>query len=494
MPATSRAFRRRARLFCWLSATGLAIAGVAGAGSAGADGPAGPPTFNYSSAATAIGVQIAMQRNPDFSSLPDPFDVETPDSEAQLDSFGTSTADGHIGNLNGLGGVPGLICLAAGAATCAQIPVGQLTGGLIPSFPPPDPLDAHATYPAVQSATAPVIGTKAAQASFDSAGFSLGAAAAKATATQYATTTQVADQNLGIAGAISIGSATTSTSQVATADSLTTVATAKVSDIALGGTLLTIGSMKSTTTVVSAPGKPSTDTTSTVLADVKAAGLPATIDASGVHIDKNNLPANVVALVQKLVNQVLSTAGIKLSLGQVKSTNGDSGHTVSVAGLLITFDRTVKGTPPITIAPPAGVPCPPQLAALPLDPCSGVSLSLDGVYHGQIGLGQVGVVSMAQPGGIISTVPTPGSTSPSTSPTSDTGVGPLGGPPPPTAPTIISTNPATGPGPVIAPGQRAVADQLKDVSNRLKWFFPLLAMGLLALLARFRTPSRLPQA
>lgn len=498
MTATSLALRRRGRSLAWLVAVGMAIAGIAGAGSAGADGPPAPPAYTFSTAATAIGIQIALQQNPELSSLPDPFDVRTPEADGELDSFGTSQADGHIGNLNGLGGIPGLICLLAGAAACAQIPISSLTGGLIQSFPPPDPLDAHAVYPASPTAKAPVIGTHAAQASFDSSGFSLGAATASSTAQQYHTAATVNDQNVGIAGALSIGSATASTTQTATAGAVTTTASTAVSDIDLGGKLLSIGTMKSTTAVVSKPGKPSTDTTSTVFSNVKALGLPATIDHSGIHIAGKALPGNLVSVAQKLVNQILGKAGIHLSIAEAKSSNNDTGHIVKASGLTLTFDHTVTGVRPITIAPPTGIPCPPQLAALPIDPCAGVSLSLDAAYHGVVALGQIGVVSRADRGGSTVTVPTPTTSTPATGPTSGSGpgVGPGTGVPSgpiPSGPGVETTSPPGGSQPPVIAGQQAeAADQLAGASHRLLWFFPLLFVSVLAILGRFRTPARLP--
>lgn len=493
MTATSLALRRRGRVLAWLAAVGMAIAGVAGAGSAGADNPPAPPAYNFSTDATAIGIQVAFQQNPELSSLPDPFDVRTPEADGELDSFGTSQADGHIANLNGLGGIPGLICLLAGAAACAEIPIGTLTGGLIQSFPPPDPLDAAAVYPQNPTAKAPVIGTHAAQASFDSSGFSLGAATANSAANQYNTSATVNDQNLGIAGALSIGSATASTTQNATADGLTTTATTAVSDIDLGGKLLSIGTLKSSTTVVSVPGKPAKDTTSTVLTDVKALGLPATIDHSGIHIDGKALPGNLVATAETLLDKILGAAGIHVSIAEAKSSNGDTGRTVKAAGLLITFDHTVTGVKPIVIAPPTGIPCPPQFAALPIDPCAGVSLSLDAAYHGQVALGQVGVVSLANPRAS-STIPTPTTSTPATSPSSGPGVGPGSTGPIPTGPGV-TTSPAPGSSqpPMVAGNQAEAADQLEGASHRLLWFFPLLFVCVLSVLGRFRSPARLPK-
>ncbi|HVT65238.1 MAG TPA: hypothetical protein VHD81_08790 [Mycobacteriales bacterium] len=487
-----RVLLRRGRPLAFLGATGMAIFGVFGAGSASAGDPPAPPDYTYSSAVTAIGAQATLQRNPDFSNLPDPFDVETPHSEAKLDSFGTSSADGHILNLNGLGGIPGLICLAAGAATCAQIPIGQITAGLIPTFPPPDPVDAHATYPAHQVGVAPLIGKSPAQVSVDQSGFALDAAAARAEAHQYDTSTKASAQNLEIAGALSIGAVRTTTTQTATADGLTTVAVANLDNIGLGGKLLNIGNLRSTTTVVSKPGKPATDTTTTVLSDVTAAGLAATIDGTGIHVNGNGLPGNVVKQVEQLVNQVLKAAGIKVTLANIIRSDDDNGHSVEADGLLITFDRTVNGTQPITIAPPSGVPCPPQLHDLPIDPCGGVSLSLDGQYHGQIDLGEVGVVSMAQPGG--SGVNPGGCTdcgNASPPPPGDQTVNGDGGPLPGGNQTVGGNN-DTVPPPAVAGPRRAVADQLAGVSHRLEWFFPLFAIGFFALIGRLRAPARLP--
>ncbi|HVV74823.1 MAG TPA: hypothetical protein VHC43_02230 [Mycobacteriales bacterium] len=485
--------RGRGRPLAFLAAVGLAVFGLVGAGSASAGGPPGPPNYQYSSAVTAVGVQVALQRNPDFSSLPDPFDAEAPHSEAKLDSFGTSVADGHVVDLNGLGGVAGLVCLAAGPAACNAIPIGTVTAGLIPTFPPPDPVDAHASYPAHQTAKAPTIGKTAAQLAVDQSGFSLDVGASDAQAHQYDAATSAREQNLQIAGVLTIGSARTSTTQTATADGLTTTAIAHLSDIALGGTALTIGGMTTTSTVVSRPGKAAQDTTSTMLTDVKAAGLDATIDASGVHVGKNGLPGNVVAEVQKFVNQLFKAGGFKVALATVSHTDDSNGHTVAADGLVITWDHLVKGTQPITIAPPQGLPCPQIIPpGAGLDPCSGVSFTLDGSYHGQIALGQVGVVSMAQPG--VSTGPTTPGGGPTIAPSpggqvSSTG----GGPPLSTGPqSVTSTGSSPGPAPIVAAPGRTVADQLGGVSHRLFWFFPLFALGALALIGRFWVPARLP--
>jgi hypothetical protein len=489
-------------VLAFFGAAGLAVAGVAGAGSATAGSTAAPPTYQYSSAESAIGVQVALQRNPDFSSLPDPFDAELPDSEAQLNSFGTSVADGHIVNLNGLGGIPGLICLAAGPSNCAKIPVGQLTGGVVPSFPPPDPVDAHATYPHDPAAKAPLLGSKVAQAAIDTNGFALDAGAADATAQQYATTTFAREQNIAIPGGLTVGSATTSTSQTAAADGLTTTAVVHLSNIAIGGTALTIDHLTTTSTVVVRPGKPPQDTTSTVLSGVKSAGLNATVDGSGIHINGNGLPASLIAQVQDAVTKTFAAAGIKVSLSKVSHTDDANGHTVAAYGLILTYDRNVNNPPPldsVTVSPQTlGLPCPQIIPpGSGLDPCSGVSFSLNGVYHGQVALGQVGSVSLAQPNSLAGGVPPaggaagPGGTSSAPGGTGN-GVGPGGVHTPPGSPQAQSSGSPPSGAPVVAGQQRAVANELAGVGHRLAWLFPLFAICVFGLIGRFRTPARLP--
>jgi hypothetical protein len=502
-------YRRRVSLLCWAGSVGLAVAGIAGAGSASAGStPSTPtaaaaaPSFTYSSDATAIGVQVQLAQQPEPTSIPDLFDVETPSSNAHLDSFGTSDASGHIGNLNGLGQFPSLICLAASGG-CNQIPISQLTGGVINSFPPPDPLDAHATYPANQTAVAPLVGSKAAQLKVDSKGLMLGAGTAAATAHALSATTDAADQNLSLAGAITIGSVRTTTSQVATAGGVTTIATSTISNIDVGtGKLLHIGSVRSTVVVHSKPGQKGTDTSSSRVSGVTVLGLAARIDSRGIHIDRApTLPASATNLLQSAFDKVLKTAGLSVKTATIKRADRQTGHNVSLAGLAFVFKHTVKGTTPLTIALPAGVPCPiaPITSKFPVDPCSGVALSLNAHYTGTIGLGELGVVSLAAPGTPGGNLPggnvpgnpsTPGSNLPG-----GTGNGGVPG-----GPGAVAGGPgaSSGPAPQVSPPavarpSRSIADQLAGASGRLLWFFPLILIGLVSIAGRFRVPARLPR-
>lgn len=511
LPTFRAAMKRRGRLACWLGSIGLAVAGVAGAGSANAANSftprtAAPPTYTYSSNATAIGLQVQLAQNPEITSVPDLFDIQTPSSDAHLDSFGTSEASGHVGNLNGLGQLPSLVCLAAGGA-CNQLPISTLTGGLITSFPPPDPLDAHATYPANQTASAPALGSKAAQIQVNSKGLSLGAGTASATAHALSATTVADDGHIDVAGAISIGSVRTSTSQVATATELTTTATSDVSNINIGGKLLHIGAANSSVTVHSRPGQKATDTATSKVAGVSVLGLAATIDAKGIHVEK--LPGTLTTVtnaVQGVLNKLLKAAGLSIETASIHRTDNHSGHTVSIAGLALVFKHTVTGTPPVTIGLPAGIPCPiePITSKLPVDPCAGLSLSLNAKYRGTIGLGEIGVVTLASPGGSGGGVPGGGLPGGSTNPgggtvpsggsTGSTGsAGIPGGPGVTPGGSSSSGSGSQGPPPAVAGKPRSVSDQLAGASRRMLWFFPLIMIGLLAIGGRFRVPARLPR-
>jgi len=484
---------------CLIGSIGLAVAGVATAPNAGA---VSTPTYTYSSSVTAIGLQTAIFSNPEPSSVPDLTDVQTPSSNALLNSFGTSDSSAHIGNLNGLGQLPSLICLAS-AAACNAIPIGTLTAGLIKSFPPPDPLDAHATYPAKQHATAPSVGPKKATVKVHSGPLRIGAANSDATATLTSTSTNAVAGNLSVLGAISIGSVRTSTSQTVNSSGLLTTAVADLSNINIGsGHLLHIGSVRSTLKVYSSPGKAATDTASSRIGDVKVLGRSATIDGKGVHVKGlPGVPKFVTAAYQKVLDKVFSGAGFGIKQAAIHRSDGHAGHTVSVAGLELFFKHRVKGTPPITIGLPGGIPCPiePITGKLPVDPCAGVGLSLNAKYRGQIALGQVGVVSLAQPGPPNSQPPPIPVDSPSTGTSGgNPGGGPIGGGPStggggvPGGTTTVSSGTSPGSPPTVATQTQSYLDPLKGLSGRLWWFFPLIAVSVLALVGRLRTPARLP--
>lgn len=494
-------FRRVTRVSCLAGAVGLAIAGIVTAPHAGAESAPQPPDYTYSSTVSAIGLQTAIFSNPEPSSVPDLTDVQTPSSDAVLDSFGTSQAAGHIGNLNGLGQLPSLICLAS-AAACKAIPIGSLSGGLIKNFPPPDPLGAYATNPAHQNDTAPSVGSKHASVKVKSGPFSIGAANADAHADSTSTSTSAVDSDLSILGGVSIGSITTSTSQHVTAAGLVTTATSQIGNIDIGTKhLLHIGSARSTLSITSVPGKPATDTASSVLSGVTVLGKAATINRHGVHVKGGpGVPAAVSSAYQKVLDTVFKAAGFGIKQASISRSDGHTGHTVTVAGLKLFFKHTVKGTPPVTIGLPQGIPCPIKAISskLPVDICAGVGLSLNAKYRGQIALGQVSAVSLAQPASKIPKPPNPPASTPpgggtgGTQSTGSTGGGATSfGGTGPTGPTSV-TPPTGQTPPAIAASPQSYADPLKGLSGRLWWFFPLAAISVLALAGRLRIPARFP--
>jgi len=309
-----------------------------------------------------------------------------------------------------------------------------------------------------------------------------------------------------LVGAISIGSVHTSTSQAATNGSLTTVASSQVSDINVGTkNLLHIGSVLSTLRIVSSPGKAATDTASSVISGVTVLGKAATIDGNGVHVKSGpKVPKSVAKAYQKVLDTIFAKADFGLKQASILRSNSRSGHSVSIAGLDMFFKHTVKGVPPLNVGFPPGVPCP-LPSTLPVDPCAGVGFNLNAKYRGQIALGQVGAISLAQP-----PIPTP---KPPKLPGGSGGPNPGGG--------TVGTNPGGGGGfpvRVVAPAAsrvaarrsrvrarvrrsphpssrastQALADPFAGLSGRLWWFFPLIAISVLALIGRLRIPARLP--
>ncbi|MBV9870002.1 MAG: hypothetical protein JO214_05215 [Frankiaceae bacterium] len=498
MPFAGRGVRRVARLSCLAGSIGLAAAGVITAPAAGASGA---PNYTYSSVVSAIGAQLALTSNPEPSSIPDLTDVQFPSSDAQLDSFGTSESNGHVVNLNGLGSFPALICLAS-AAFCRAIPINQASAGTINSFPPPDPVDAHATYPANQSSTSPKIGSKAASVVVKQGPVRLAGGNSTATATATTTSTTAEESDVSLVGAVTIGSIRTTTNQRVTPAGLHTDATAVLSDINIGTKLVHIGSVRSSLTIDSPPKAKPVDHASTQIGDVTAFGKAATIDRHGLRVKGTKLPSAVRDAYQKAVDGIFKAAGFGIRQAAVVRHDGQTGHTVEVDGLQLFIKHTVKGAPPVTIGLPQGVPCP-LPHSLPLDACAGVGLPLNAKYRGQIGLGELNAISLAQPadqpttccdptnqhhGGKKNSNPTTGGSGGSSS--FGGGGGSSGGLP--GGGSDISTSPSDGLPPTLPGAAYTLADPLSGLQHRIWWFFPLIAISLLSLLGRFRFPARLP--
>ena len=217
----SRRGLRWLRRVCLVGAAGVAVVAAVGplAGSARAADP--PQDYSYSSMVTAVGVQTQLSQNPEPSSIPDLTDVETPYSNAQLDSFGTSQADGYVSNENGVGTAPSLICLAS-ASTCQMLSVGGTT------FPPPNPLDAHASYPTPEDASAPTLNDGPATLEAPNSAVPIGAGSATAHADQTNTSTSGLAANTTLPGGVgTVGAAMVTTTQTVDEKSIRTHAGAR---------------------------------------------------------------------------------------------------------------------------------------------------------------------------------------------------------------------------------------------------------------------------
>ena len=184
------------------------------------------------------------------------------------------------------------------------------------------------------------------------------------------------------------------------------------------------------------------------------------------------MPKAVTAAYQKTLDTFFRTAGFGMRRASISRLNGHTGHTVQIAGLEMFFKHTVKGTPPVTVGLPPGVPCPIKgiTSGFPVDPCAGIGLSFNAKYRGQIALGQVGAVSLAQPGEKPIKLPTGGHTKNpqnghdggNNSGGNNRGIpnvddpGGLGG-----GPTVTTPGPKRRCAPTIAGLNQALADPLK---------------------------------
>jgi hypothetical protein len=98
---------RRPRAISALAFLGAIVLVTAAVIPSGAAHAAARPGYDYSSMLTAVGLRAQLDSNPEPSSVPDLTDIETPESDGELNSFGTEDASGHVGNANGLGQLPG---------------------------------------------------------------------------------------------------------------------------------------------------------------------------------------------------------------------------------------------------------------------------------------------------------------------------------------------------------------------------------------------------
>jgi hypothetical protein len=111
-------------------------------------------------------------------------------------------------------------------------------------------------------------------------------------------------------------------------------------DIALAGGVVTIGSVTSTAKGTT-DGLKATGSGSTLVNDVKIAGVPVTIDEHGVTVNGNNAPVNKAA--SDAVNAAITQAGMSIAISQ-PTGKPVGGTIVYSAGSLIFAWKTSGGT------------------------------------------------------------------------------------------------------------------------------------------------------
>jgi hypothetical protein len=491
--------RRRGRV-ALLGALGAAALSVPLALPAGAD-----TSFDYSGKTGAIGIQVLLDSNPEFSSVADMFDVQVPSADATFDSYGTSDSSGHLANANGLATLPGLLCLAG-------IPCSDIGNGIGQQVPPADPLDAHAAYPSPKTADAPIVNGKTVQVSGgdpSSAQLALGVAHAEADLNHVSAT--VTGGRTTLIGQITVGS--TSLSQVArvVGGALVTHAESTVKDIDIGTGLIHVGSVTAVSDVTSTPNGKPVDKSSVTISGVTAAGQAATIDQDGVHLSgQDGLTSALNGQLQQFVNNQLAAGGVTLRAIGVDATDDDTGHTSLAQGLFIGVKSTAQGLPAPNVGFPAGVPCP--IPDFGLSICGGIGLNPNADYFGQILLGQAGTISLTQASGLgdvtlpstplpSGPIPTPGTTGGAPPSTPASSIGDNGGTTTFTPPTTSVGGGPVGPGPQVAnpqqPGTTTTVGLSEELGHglhgRLLWLFPVLLLAVVGAIAgRLRAPHRFP--
>lgn len=111
-------------------------------------------------------------------------------------------------------------------------------------------------------------------------------------------------------------------------------------DIALAGGVVTIGSVTSTAKGTT-DGKKASASGTTLVKDMKIAGIPVTVDEHGVTVNGNNAALNKVA--SDTVNAAVSQAGMSIALSQ-PSGKPVGGSIVFNAGSLVFIWKTPGGT------------------------------------------------------------------------------------------------------------------------------------------------------
>jgi hypothetical protein len=265
-----------------------------------------PPAFQGT--ASAIGVEIT-EVLPGFPASNSPFDGGGPTAQAQLDSLGTSEGYAAFPDPGALAiSVPGLV------AGLLSLGAGGLPPLHIPTLPPyPLYVQSSATTPH------PTIGAGPYQLRANS-----GTGAVDATATAGL-------QGVGFGNAALVTS--TASMQVQPDGSVVSTATSDVQGATIGP--LAIGEIKATATETLSPGGALSPSSAIAISGVRIAGLPVSIDTSGL-----DLPGPTIALpINDTLAKLLRPSGLTVT---VVKPQVSAGRVVAPA-LQISGPATIPG-------------------------------------------------------------------------------------------------------------------------------------------------------
>jgi hypothetical protein len=497
-------------------AAACAVAAVLPGGGASAEPNADAPNL-YSTTALSRGFEVFVNTDPEPFPVHNAADFSVPQAQSDFGAGGASSADAWGAAPGGAETAPELICVFAPAGTCSQFP---LPGG----FPPPYAARAHASYPVIESSDAAGLAGN----TFGGADVGLGLTAGKIHAEAHETSASaiagMTDGKLlgGTPLTISAGSTRTTTSQAFRGNVLVTRAESTVNDITIAGLV----KVKSVTTIAEVDNDgvhPPVNKSNVTVGAVTVAGQKASIDNKGIHVAGKGIVGGILGGVGESVSKQLKTLGLTITTVGIDKTKIDK-HTESVAarGIVVNFSRSFKEVCGVNKALCQGFPQVPgcdapqpiisqlMLGAF-LNLCSPPVSSPKDTYLVRVAIGQASLTS----GASVFTIPpccsgTTGTTG-TTGATGATGAtgGVTGGSTGFTTGGSATggfsgdgstgfsdggTTGGTNPPPAVAGQQVAYGESFGNTADRLKYFFPLLLLVAIGVLAGRldKAPARLP--
>lgn len=352
--------RRGARALLHLTGVAALVTGsvLVTGGTGHADSATRPDV--YSGDAVASAVRVQADRDPQVFPVSDALHVEMPYAISSLDSSGGASASASaFFPGSGALGLRGLLCTFDQRAC----------------LPLPDyPLLATASYPTTPDARAQ---TSQAAVAADPLSVTPGTMTAHADPSRVESLTQAAA--VGVAGAVSVESATAHSRQAFEGGTLVVTADSVVKGLDIGAGTLHVDAVRSVAVSRVDGGAVTTSTATTTVSGATAGGQAVSIDSTGVHVAGNG-DGGAAAGGANAALAALKAAGIDVRLVAPTKSTKDGAASAATGGLLVSFRQPVD-LPTVPVPVPPGVP----------------SVTYNGDYYGTVALAGAGVSAFALP-------------------------------------------------------------------------------------------------